>query len=210
MLILRGESVKSFVIWTALASLMLSAAWATADDGIAGNTCRLSLSDDSAEPVLELDVTYLSLPVLEAMFESEEARAEIIAVAGGHPAFVVTATAGRRVEFYGTSLAFEQGDERLEPLRDDLLALEGAFGGRLEPGESTRGLVLLPSSFDATRSVTIEYASARQMFLFPSTTPISAPPRATSVRTDPLRELENRVYELEERLEALEEKLAEP
>ena len=193
-----------------LAALALSPAAMAMDETIAGNTCHLSLSAEGFGEVLDLKVTYLSRPVLEAMFESEETRDDVVAATGGQPAFVVTATATHPIQFYGTSLAFEQGGERMEPGRSDLLALEGAFGGRLETGTSTSGLVLLPSTFDPTKSVTIEYASIRQVFLFPSTTPLVAVRKSAPVRTDPMREIQDRLQDLEERLEALEQMFIEP
>ncbi len=193
-----------------LATLALSPVVRAMDETIAANTCRLSFSVDEAGEVLGLEVTYLSRPVLEAMFESEETRDEVVAATGGQPAFVVTATARRPIQFYGTSLVFEQDGERMEPGRSDLLALEGAFGGRLETGDSTSGLVLLPFTFDPTKSVTIEYASIRQVFLFPSTTPLVATRKSAPVRTDPMREMQDRLEDLEERLEALEQMFIEP
>ncbi len=206
----RGETVKKFWICMGLTAWVLSPAAMAMDETIAGNTCHLSLSAEGIGEVLDLKVTYLSRPVLEAMFESEEIRDEVAAATGGQPAFVVTATARRPTQFYGTSLVFEQDGERMEPGRSDLLPLEGAFGGRLGTGASTSGLVLLPSTFDPTRSVTIEYASIRQVFLFPSTTPLVAARRSAPVRSDPIREIQGRLQDVEERLEALEKMFIEP
>ncbi|MEE8537999.1 MAG: hypothetical protein V3S71_08310, partial [Acidobacteriota bacterium] len=61
-----------------------------------------------------------------------------------------------------------------------------------------------------TRSVTIEYASIRQVFLFPSTTPLVAARKSAPVRGDSMREIQGRLQDVEERLEALERMFIEP
>ncbi len=184
-------------------ALGLSLCAAAEDDVVARNTCWLYIPGGAEGTALELEITYLSDPVLEALFTAEQDQARIRAVAAERQTFMVRATARRPFEFYPTSLAFTQGGDRLEPRRSGLIALEGAFGGRMRAGESTRGLVMVPARLDLSRPLALEYASIRQLFLFTADM-WSEGPAAGAAWDDPLETLELKVLELERRLQALE------
>jgi len=193
---------------TPLLALALTAVPAAAADPelVAKNTLTLQAPSGPGEPVLDLEVTYLSEPVLQELFASEETRTRVRAAAGSGQAFLVRATARRATEFYPTSFVLSQEKERREPKRSGVIALDGGFGGRLQPSESTRGLVVLSPPLDLSQPVQVAYASSATTVRFASTQPLAGAVSPEGVKVDPLRALEWKVQDLERRIQSLEER----
>lgn len=202
----RPASLRTALIIAPFCVALAAGAADTADP-VAGNTCTLQVPDGSGSPLLDLEVTYLSEPVLQALFASDETRTKVRAAAAGGQAFLVRASARRPAEFYPTSFALSQGKEKREPRRSGIVPLDGGFGGRLAAAESTRGLVVLTPPLDLSQPVQIAYASAGQSIRFASTEPLEGAVRPEGVKVDPIRALEWKVQDLERRLQALEERL---
>lgn len=192
--------------------LLLGAGSASAasSDLVGSNTCALKVPGGSGSPMLDLEVTYLSEPVLQALFSSEDTRTQVRAAAAGGQVFLVRATARAPADFFPTSFVFSQGEERREPRRGGIVPLDGGFGGKLRASESTRGLLVLNPPLDLSKPVQIAYASAGQTVRFASVEPLQSVVRPEGLKVDPLRALEWKIQDLERRLQALEEKLERP